>query len=117
MVEVAAAAAALASGYANVKKILSVESGLPGDSGGGAVGGGGASSPAISATAPIQPVTVNPSLGQGIISRQVDSNSGATMKSAFSEALKENPLQPTLVTDDVTLSQQSNSQRAQTASI
>ena len=113
----AAAAAALASGYANVKKILSVQSGLPGDSGGGSASGGGASTPSISVTAPVQPVSVNPSLGQGIISRQVDSNSSATMKSAFSEALKENPLQPTLVTNDVTLNQQSDSQRLKTASI
>ena len=114
---IAAAAAALASGYASVKKILSVQSGLPGDGGGGSAGGGGATAPSISATVPIQPVSVNPSLGQGIISRQVDSNSSATMKIAFSEALKENPLQPTLVTNDVTLNQQSDSQRLKTASI
>ena len=114
----AAAAAALASGYANVKKILSVQSGLPGDGASGSVGGGGATSPSISATAaPVQPVSVNPSLGQGIISRQVDNNSGATMKAAFSDALKENPLQPTLVTNDVTINQQSEAQRAKTASI
>lgn len=113
---IAAAAAALASGYKSVKEILSVNSGLPGD-GAPSVGGGGASAPAISVTAPTLPQSVNPSLGQGIISRQVDNNSSASMKAAFSEALTENPLQPTLVTDSVTLNQNAQLQQSQTQNI
>jgi hypothetical protein len=113
---IAAAAAALVSGYKSVEKILSVNSGLPGD-GTPSVGGGGASAPAVSVTAPTLPQSVNPSLGQGIISRQVDNNSGASMKMAFSEALSENPLQPTLVTNDVTLNQSAQLQQSKTQNI
>ena len=112
----AAAAAALASGYKSVEQILKVNSGLPGD-GSPSVGGQGATPPAISATAPQLPQSVNPSLGQGIISRQVDSNGSATMKMAFSEALSENPLQPTLVTNDVTINQNAQMQQSQTQNI
>lgn len=112
----AASAAALASGYESVKKILSTNSGLPGDSSSGSVGGQGATTAAITTTAAL-PTSVNPSLGQGIISRQVNDNSGTTIKNAFSEALKENPLQPTLVTNDVTLNQQTAQQQAKTATI
>ena len=112
----AAAAAALASGYRSVKEILSTNSGLPGD-GSPSVGGQGATPPAITATAPTLPQSVNPSLGQGIISRQVDNNSGASMKAAFSEALIENPLQPTLVTNDVTLNQSAQLQQSRTQNI
>ena len=114
---IAAAAAALASGYKSVEKILSVNSGLPGDGSVSAGGGAGASAPNISAVAPQLPQSVNPSLGQGIISRQVDSNSSATMKMAFSEALSENPLQPTLVTNDVTLNQDAQLQQSKTQNI
>lgn len=113
---IAAAAAALASGYKSVEKILSVNSGLPGD-GSPSVGGQGATPPAITATAPQLPQSVNPSLGQGIISRQVDNNSSASMKMAFSEALSENPLQPTLVTNEVTLNQNAQLQQSQTQNI
>ena len=112
----AAAAAALASGYRSVKEILSTNSGLPGD-GSPSVGGQGATPPSITATAPTLPQSVNPSLGQGIISRQVDNNSGASMKAAFSEALIENPLQPTLVTNDVTLNQSAQLQQSRTQNI
>ena len=111
-----AAAAALASGYKSVANILSVNSGLPGD-GSPSVGGQGATPPAITAQAPQLPQSVNPSLGQGIISRQVDSNGSATMKMAFSEALSENPLQPTLVTNDVTINQNAQMQQSQTQNI
>ena len=111
-----AAAAALASGYKSVEQILKVNSGLPGD-GSPSVGGQGATPPAISATTPQLPQSVNPSLGQGIISRQVDSNSSASMKMAFSEALSENPLQPTLVTNEVTLNQNAQLQQSQTQNI
>ena len=113
---IAAAAAALVSGYKSVEKILSVNSGLPGD-GSPSVGGGGASAPSISAVVPQVPQSVNPSLGQGIISRQVDSNGSATMKNAFSEALSENPLKPTLVTDDVTINQSAKLQQNKTQNI
>jgi hypothetical protein len=48
---IAAAAAAVAAGLANVKKILSVKSGLPGDTGGG---GGGSAPTAITTSVPAQ---------------------------------------------------------------
>ncbi len=115
---IAAAAAALVSGYANVKKILSVQSGLPGDGGSSGGGGGeGAAVPSISAVAPTLAPSVNPSLGQGIVSRQVEDNSSATMQKAFSNALIENPLRPTLVTDDVTVLQNNNALKNKTSSI
>ena len=115
---IAAAAAALASGYASVKKILSVQSGLPGDGGSASGGGGeGATVPSISAVAPTLAPSVNPSLGQGIVSRQVEDNSSATRQKAFSNALIENPLRPTLVTDDVTVSQSNNALKNKTSSI
>jgi len=112
---IAASAAALASGYASVKKILSTSSGLPGDSSSSSVDT--STSSASTTTTTTVPATVNPSLGQGIISRQVGDNSAATIKTAFSEALKENPLQPTLVTNDVTLSQQSAAKQSKTATL
>ena len=114
---IAAAAAALTSGYANVKKILSTNSGLPGDGSVSGGGGEGGQAPAISATAPILAPSINPSLGQGIVSRQVQDNSTASMQTAFSNALIENPLRPTLVTDDVTVSQSKIATQNKTASI
>ena len=61
----AGAAAAIAAGLANVKKILSVNSGLPGDTGGGATVPTGGGVPASTAGGPATAPTIN----QGIISR------------------------------------------------
>lgn len=82
----ASAAAIVATGLANVKKILSVKTGLPGDSGGSFSGAGSASVPASTGFS-----TVTPEVGQGIISRDANNNQPAAIQ-----------LQPTLVVDDVT---------------
>jgi len=84
---IAAAAAAVVAGLANVKKILSVKSGLPGDSGGGgsSVGGGGASIP----------TGVAPSVNQGIVSRD----------NGIAADAEDIEVKPTLVIDQVTSSQ------------
>ena len=104
---VVAAAAALAAGYAQVKQILAVDSGLPGGGGVSAsipsAGGGGFSSISSVSTAPLE--TGAASVGQGIISRDVQDQSSAAIAAGMSDALLANPLQPTLVTDDVTINQ------------
>jgi len=90
-----AAASAVVSGLANIKKILSVKSGLPGEgsvSGSGI--GGSATPPAVA--------TVNPEIGAGIVSRDTIS----TVQQETAPATT-----PVLVTDNVTAKQ--NEQSAQ----
>ena len=89
-----AAALAVASGIANVKKILAVKSGLPGD-------GGGSSSISAAAPANVPPpasvrTNVNPEIGAGIVSRGTEGTTENGIE-----------LQPTLVEDDVTQKQKS----------
>ena len=104
-----AAGAAIAGGVARVKKIASTKSGLPGDkSGGGSIAGGGSSGGGM-------PTSVAPSVGQGLASRDSAANQASTIKQGFSEALRENPLQPTLVLDNVTASQSAETQRNETS--
>jgi len=104
----AAAAAAAVSGFANVKKILTVKSGLPNES---SVSGGGAvtaSVPSISAGAPISSsrATAIEDVNAGIITRDTSvSDAGGALS------------QPVLVTDDVTVAQNSEFLNAQTATI
>jgi hypothetical protein len=62
---IAAAAAAVVAGLANVKKILSIKSGLPGDSGGGQSIPTGGGVPASTQGADLTAPTIN----QGIVSR------------------------------------------------
>ena len=83
-----AAAAALASGYANVKKIMSTKSGLPGDSGGGAPSPSGVNKPAAFSA------TTNP---------QNDINRGLASRNVITE--KETNRETVLVVDDVTAAQ------------
>lgn len=105
----AAAGAAIAGGVARVKKIASTKSGLPGDkSGGGGIAGGGSSGGGM-------PTSVAPSVGQGLASRDSAANQASTIKQGFSEALRENPLQPTLVLDNVTANQSAETQRNETS--
>lgn len=104
-----AAGAAITGGIARVKKIASVKSGLPGDkSGGGGIAGGGSSGGGM-------PTSVAPSVGQGLASRDSAANQASTIKQGFSEALRENPLQPTLVLDNVTANQSAETQRNETS--
>ena len=96
---IAAAAAAVASGLANVKKILSVKSGLPGDGGGGGGSGASASAPApTSAPDAVVRSSVNPEIGAGIISRTTSTGEDSGLS-----------LQPTLVEDEVTSKQKTKS--------
>jgi len=91
---IAAAGAAVAAGLANVKNILSVDSGLPGDS-----SGGGGSISSSTAAAPQRPGAIAPTVNQGIISRDSINNNNDNNIT----------VQPTLVIDDVTNAQNSES--------
>lgn len=89
-----AAGAAIASGIANVKSILNTKSGLPGDS------GGGGSTPSANAVAS---ATIPTSITGGIVSRTTEANNTeAQTKNAVNSAMKDNPVQPVLVTNDLT---------------
>ncbi|MCK9281341.1 MAG: hypothetical protein M0P71_12020 [Melioribacteraceae bacterium] len=99
---IAAAAAAVASGLANVKKILAVKSGLPGEGsgGGGSVSGG---------STPAQPrvvTSVNPEIGQGIVSRQIG-DAGKSIETPQSEKV--------VVIDEVTAKQKLDSSQQKTS--
>jgi hypothetical protein len=112
-----AAAAAVASGYAQIKKIMAVKSGLPGEG-----GGGGASVPSAGGSAPKVPSvqrdtgTTTGSVGAGIVSRDTADNSSRAVAEGVGQALQANPLQPTLVEDDVTV-KQNQSQRSNQTSV
>jgi len=100
----AAAGAAVVSGIANVKKILSVKSGLPGE---GSVSGGG------SVSAPSTPQVTSPrasaveDVNAGIIGRETSSiGQGGDLS-----------VQPTLVTDQVTVDQNKEAANNQTATV
>lgn len=111
-----AAIGVLAAGYAEVKKIYAVNSGLPGDSGGG---GGSMPSGGMSAiSAPsVTASTVAPSVGAGIVSRNATDTATESVTAGVSQALSETPLQPTLVTDDVTLNQSSEMSKNKTSTL
>lgn len=100
-----AAAAALVAGYAQVKDILSVKSGLPGDSGVSA-SIPSASPPSIPSIPSVQPENVNPEIGAGIVTRGADDPTTQAISAGVSDALTENPMQPVLVEDDVTVAQE-----------
>jgi hypothetical protein len=116
----AAAGSALAAGYAQVKQILAVKSGLPGDTGGGGAsipsGGGGYSASGGSASSSSMQ-SVSASVGQGIVSRDTDNQTSNAISQGFSDALENNPIQPTLVTDDVSVSQSENIERNRTSTL
>jgi len=99
----AAAAAAIAAGLANVKNILSIKSGLPGEK------SVGASMPSASAGPATQVIrtTVNPEIGQGIISREV-----GTMQTD-----KKIIYPPVLIIDDVTSRQNRKLSQIKTATL
>jgi len=105
---IAAGAAALKSGFDNVKKIYAVKSGLPGEGGGGGAPSGGTMGAAKS---------VSPSMGQGLASRQSSANKSDAVKDGVSKALKEAPMQPTLVTDEVTAAQSNDVRRSETSTV
>lgn len=98
---VAAAAAAVAAGLANVKKILAVDSGLPGGSG----GGGSGALPSNTASAPIN-LNTAPTLNQGIVSREtiIQNQQGVIV-------------QPTLVVDEVTSKQNKDVAKNKTSTL
>jgi len=102
----AAAAAAVVAGFANVKKILSTKSGLPGENKG--VGGGSISAATPTVAPPVSArATAVEDVNAGIISRQ-------TASTGDSEGVT---VQPTLVTDDVTVSQNQQAANNQTATL
>jgi hypothetical protein len=96
------AAAALAVGAANVRKILSVKSGLPGDK---SVSGNvpTASTGVGGGNIPNQAQNVNPEIGKGIATRDI----GQTSKTIVDK-------QPVLVEDDITFRQSKTNEREST---
>lgn len=94
----AAAAAVGVAGAKAIQNIWAVKSGLPGDGGGGTGTG---------STAPSGGASVNPSIGQGIVSRSVTQTTNELKVSN----------QPTLVVDDVTNAQQTKERILKTQSI
>ena len=106
---IAAGAAALKSGFDNVKKIYAVKSGLPGEGGGGGAPSSGGGSMGA------KPVI--PSIGQGLASRQSSGNQTDSIKDGVSQALKAVPMQPTLVTDNVTAAQKNDNRRSETSTV
>lgn len=105
---IAAAGAAVVSGIANVKKILATKSGLPGESKG--VSGGGSIS-ASTATTPTPQTSARANVlddvNSGIISRQ-SANDGVN---------NDISVQPTLVTDQVTVNQNQQAANNETATV
>jgi hypothetical protein len=98
---VAAAGAAIANGLANVKRILDVKSGLPGDTSGEATIQTAATTVN---TIPDTRLTAAPDIGEGIVSRNITA-----------EVQDKISLQPTLVIDDVTSKQRNEYQQNITA--
>lgn len=94
----AAAAAVGVAGAKAIQNIWAVKSGLPGDGGGGTSTG---------STAPSGGASVNPSIGQGIVSRSVNQTTNEVKVTT----------QPTLVVDDVTNAQQTKERILKTQSI
>lgn len=111
---IAAAGAAVAAGLANVKQILSVNT----DVSSGATSTPSASTSTASAAPTLSlPTASSPTIGQGIVSRESTDNSASIIKQGFAEALQENPIQPTLVIDDVTAAQNTSAQNQRSATI
>lgn len=107
-----AAAASIAAGVKAVRDIYAVKSGLPGDS-----SGGGSSVPSVRVSGISGTSSANINDG-GVVSRSMGTNSiKEDVKNGFSEALKENPLQPTLVVDEVTSKQTESKYIVNTATI
>ena len=99
VVGAAAAAAAVVAGLANVKKIIAVKNpngGGDGGSGSLAGGGGNASAPRAS---------INPTIGQGIVSRDSSTGTSASVQNGIKTGMQGVSLQPVLVVDAVTAKQ------------
>ena len=96
-----AAAAALVSGYAQVREISSISTDVTSGSGSSPSSGGSAYS-GISTPSQTMQQPTTASVGAGLVSRDVQDQSAEAVKKGVSEALQENPLEPTLVVDNVT---------------
>lgn len=114
---IAAAAAATATGLSNIRKIYAVKSGLPGEGSSSSTAIASDSGSAGASNAITLPTVSSPTIGQGIVSRETTDLSASVLKQSFSEALQENPLQPTLVVDDVTAKQTQQTNNRNTATI
>jgi hypothetical protein len=91
-----AAAAAVASGLANVRKIWATQSGLKGDTGG---------STAVSASVPASAMVAEQaavSASTSVATSQPSQDITGQVAAGVSQALQDNPIQPVLVTSDVT---------------
>ena len=97
-----AAGAAIAAGLANVKKILAINSGLPGDSGGGGIGGI-SSSPARSPFRLNKVSSFGAASDGGLSTQSIINSTTESVTAAFAQALADAP--PVLVIEDVTLKQ------------
>lgn len=104
---IAAAAAAVTAGLANVKKILAVKNPNGSDKGlGGAPVAGGTTVSAPRAS-------VNPEIGKGIVSRDSSTGTSASIQAGVQNGMAGVSLQPVLVVDNVTAKQnQANNNNA-----
>lgn len=99
----AAAGAAVLMGLANVKKILAVKSGLPGDTGGG--GGMASVSTGRQFTGgPLVPSGTRPADG-GLTYKSIIDSTASAVKQGVKEAMIESPAEKILVVEDVTIKQ------------
>lgn len=114
---IAAAAAAVASGLANVKQILAVNTDVASGASSSPSTSSSGGSGSITASTLSLPTASSPTIGQGIVSRDATDNSASMIKQGFAEALQENPIQPTLVIDDVTAAQNTSAQNQRSATI
>ena len=93
-----AAAAAVASGMANIKKIWATQSGLKGDTGGGST----TVAASIPASASVAEAAGTVNASTSVATSQSSQDITSQVAAGVSKALQENPIQPVLVTSDVT---------------
>jgi hypothetical protein len=100
---IAAAGAALASGYANVRKIYATKSGLAGEGSGGSAPSGGNSFSGSSNGGGFAPQFTD----GGLVGRDLGDQTKESVKQAFIEANQEAPPNQIVVVDDITAAQES----------
>ena len=105
---IAAAAAAVASGLANVKKIMAVKNPNGEDK-------SLAGAPTGGATVTTPRASVNPEIGKGMVSRDSSTGTSASVTAGVQQGMAGVVIQPTLVVDDVTAKQNQSANIAKTA--
>lgn len=99
---IAAAAVVTASGLANIQKVWQTKSGLPGDSGGGGTSVSASIPQSVSQSSATQAGTVQMSSSTKVATQSSGQDITSQVAAGVSQALKQNPIQPTLVIPDLT---------------